>query len=365
MTDAVPQALLLLLFPMVTGGLLWLFLARVSVGERRGRALRLVTANVLVLLFLGSVVFAAGEGYYRFIYDTTDSFSYSKASQRWFRRYDRRNAAGFRDDVEYADRIERGKRRITFLGDSFTIGHGVKNVEDRFVNRLRRAHPEWEVHALAELGWDTGDELATLRAHVARGYQVDRVVLVYCLNDVADITPEWGQTIQRILADQPTRGHWVRRHSYFIDTLYHRLKVWTEPDMRSYFQFVRAAYRGPIWAQQQKRLIELRDAVAAAGGTLAVVTFPFLHALGPDYEYQFVHDELDRFWREQQVPHLDLLATYRHLPPRALIVNRWDAHPNEHAHKLAADALERFLAQEPPAATRPAPPSARTLPASR
>jgi hypothetical protein len=365
MTDAVPLALLLLLFPIGAGALVWLFLARVSVGTGRGRALRLVAVNLVVLLFLGSVGLAAGEGYYRFIYDTTDSFSYSKASQRWFRRYDRRNAAGFRDDVEYADRIEDGKRRITFLGDSFTVGHGVKNVEDRFVNRVRRAHPEWEVHALAELGWDTGDELAALRARIARGYQVDRVVLVYCLNDVADITPEWGHTIQRILADQPTRGHWLRRHSYFIDTLYHRLKVWTEPDMRSYFQFVRGAYRGPIWAQQQKRLIELRDAVTAAGGTLAVVTFPFLHALGPGYEYQFVHDELDRFWREQHVPHLDLLATYQHLPPRALVVNRWDAHPNEYAHTLAADALERFFEHELPTASRLTPPSARALPAPR
>ena len=47
-----------------------------------------------------------------------------------------------------------------------------------------------------------------------------------------------------------------------------------------------------------------------------MVTFPFLHALGPNYEYQFVHEELDQFWRELKVPHLDLLEVYRELPPK-------------------------------------------------
>src|ERR1043166_8658145 len=178
--------------------------------------------HLLVLLFLGSVVLAAGEAYYRYDHDTTDSLSYSKTSQRWFSRHWKSNAAGFRDNVEYADRIQPGKRRITLLGDSFTAAHGIKDVEDRFANRIRKAHPEWEVHLLAQSGWDTGDELEALRTAVQRGDPVDQVVgdgggeggcwrpaaergdrvdwvvVLYMLNDVADILPAWATTHQRI-----------------------------------------------------------------------------------------------------------------------------------------------------------------------
>jgi hypothetical protein len=357
-------ALGLLSLPIVTGALVWLFLRGVARDHGQGatRGLRLVAGNLLVLLFFGSIVFAAGEAYYRFLYDTTDSFSYSRTSQRWFRRYFRPNAAGFRDNVEYADRIRPGRRRITFLGDSFTVGHGIKNVENRFANRIRRAHPEWEVHALAELGYDTGDELRTLRTEINHGYQLDQVVLVYCLNDVVDILPEWGRILERIRSDQTVNAYWLRQRSYFVDTVYHRLKVWREPDMRNYFQVVRDAYRGPVWEQQQQRLRSLREAAEAAGGELRVVTFPFLHALGPNYEYQPVHDALNRLWREWEVPHLDLLTIYRSIPPGQLVVNSLDAHPNEYAHGLAAEAIGRFLEQAMSDRTSVRPPAGRTRP---
>ena len=78
--------------------------------------------------------------------------------------------------------------------------------------------------------------------------------------------------------------------------------------MQSYFDYIRAGYRGQPWEQQQQRLKAFRDLVQAHGGRLAVVTFPFFQALGPHYEYQFMHDELNQCWRSLDVPHLDLLT---------------------------------------------------------
>lgn len=54
-------------------------------------------------------------------------------------------------------------------------------------------------------------------------------------------------------------------------------------------------------------------------------------------------DQLNRLWAEQGVPHLDLLTTFSNLPPATLVVNPHDAHPNEHAHGLAAAAIDEFL----------------------
>jgi len=306
---------------------------------------RLVLGNLLVLGGLLSLTLLGGEVYYRFLTDTTDSLLFTKVSQRWHVRYWHENKDGLRDDMDYSLAIEPGKRRVTFVGDSFTAAHGVKDVENRFVNLVRKAHPEWEVQMLAKPGWDTDDEIDFLGASITNGYQLDEVVLVYCLNDVSDLMPARFEGIQRIVEDL-THSGWLRRNSFLVNTVYHRIKMRREPFMRSYYGFVKEAYRGPLWETQKQRLKKLRGLVEGHGGHLLVVTFPFLHALGPGYEYQFVHEELGQWWRDLKVPHLDLLKVYQDLPPKKVTVNRFDAHPNEYAHRLAAEAIDTFLGKE-------------------
>jgi hypothetical protein len=301
--------------------------------------------NLLALTFLFALSCSCGEIYYRFFYDTTDSLVYTKTSSRWFARHWRRNMAGLRDDMDYSPVIQQGKRRVSFFGDSFTAGHGIKDIEDRFANRIRRAHPEWEVHVMAMPGFDTGNELDFLKTCLTNGYQIDEVVLVYCLNDVSDLITEWSEAVKRINADVANAG-WLRNNSYLIDTLVHRWKVRFNPDMNGYFEFVRSYYTGSHWEQQKQRLKEFRDVVQSHGGKLAVVTFPFMQALGPEYEWQFAHDELDQLWRDLGVPHLDLLPVFKDMKPGKVTVNRFDAHPNELAHAVAAQAIERFLETE-------------------
>ena len=288
------------------------------------------------------LLFAGGELYYRYVYDTTDSLSYTKVSQRWFQRYFVYNPSGFRDNVEYRRLRQPGVRRITFVGDSFTVGHGIRSVDDRFANLIRAAHPEWEIHVVGHIGLDTGAELALMQKSLKEGYQIDEVVLVYCLNDVADVLPQWNKDLKRIFADE-NQGGWLRQHSYFIDTLYHHYKAAHDPAMQHYFDFVRSGYSGPVWELQQKRLMEFRDIVRTNGGRLLVVTFPFLNALGPKYPYRSIHEKLDQFWKKLGVPNLDLLPIYANLPPAKLTVNPYDAHPNEYAHALAAKAIGKFL----------------------
>jgi hypothetical protein len=335
-------------FACISAGLLFLFLRRVgrNVGESQkstaGGLRTILLGNTLVLLFLFSLLVLGGEIYYRFFTDTTDSLLFTKVSQRWHLRYWHENKDGLRDNVDYSLALTPGKPRITFLGDSFTAAHGVKNIEDRFVNRIRQAHPEWEVHMLAKPGWDTDDEMDYLGASITNGYQLNEVVLVYCLNDVSDLMPERFENIKRIV-DDLTHSGWLRSNSFLVNTLYHRIQVRRDPFMRNYYGFVKGAYRGALWETQKQRLKKLRDLVQEHGGHLAVVTFPFLQALGPGYEYQFAHYELDEFWRGLKVPQLDLLTVYQDLPPGKLVVNRFDAHPNEYAHALAAAAIDKFL----------------------
>src|SRR5262249_20566658 len=100
---------------------------------------------------------------------------------------------------------------------------------------------------------------------------------------------------------------------------------------------------GETWFAQRVLLREFHDAVKAHGGRLAVVTFPFLADLGPKYRFRAAHAKLDEFWAGEGVPALDLLPTFEANRAKTLTVGPFDAHPNETAHAIAADAILPFL----------------------
>ncbi len=327
---------------LLSFALLTLFIRRVKRSKVPTGWGRLVVGNVLVFCCLVTPLLLAGETYYRFFYDTTDSLAYTRVSERWELRHWHLNNVGCRDDVDYFAALPPGKRRISFVGDSFTAGHGISNVEDRFPNLLRREHPDWDIQVVAKVGLDTGPELKLMKNAFGRAYQVDEVVLVYCLNDIEDLITGSGDAMVRALSVLDN-SPWIVRNSYMLNLWYHHYRASRDPYLGNYCFYVRDAYSGPVWQQQKERLKAFRDLVEAHGGHLAVVTFPFLNALGPNYEYRFVHDKLDRFWRGLGVPHLDLLPVFEGLPPSRVTVNHFDAHPNEYANKLAAQAMDKWL----------------------
>lgn len=232
----------------------------------------LIVGNGLILLGLSTVALLGGEIYYRFLHDTTDAFGLARVTQDWMLRHERMNRFGFRDDLEYAPDRAPDKRRVAFVGDSFTAGHGVEDVNLRFANRIRAAHPEWEVHVLANNGLDTGAELDLLRRLAGSRYEFDLVVLVYCLNDVADLLPKWAEVQGRLYSRE--RPAALVDHSYLLNTFNARRIA--ASDTGGYYDFVLDGYSGATWEEQQRRLAAMAGLVRDLGGRFALVTFPFL-----------------------------------------------------------------------------------------
>ena len=328
------------LVPIVLGFALAHFFRSEARRSTPARWARLITGNALTLAFLVSVIFLGFETYFRFICDETDGMVDTLVSYKWFSRYYHRNNIGVRDNTDYAFARTPGKRRITFVGDSFTVGLGIRNVEDRFANIIRRLHPEWEVHVVAQPGLDTSNEVeAVHNLVVSNHYQLDLVVLVYNMNDIGEVMPRWIAEYKKLIAD-PFRKSWLCRNSYFINLYYVRWEVRRNAFFDHYFEEVRAAYEGPIFARHRIALTAMCNMTVIRGGRLAVVTFPFMDV---GRQFEFAHTRMDRFWQEHGVPSLDLLPVFSNLPPATITVNAHDAHPNEHAHALAAEAIEPFL----------------------
>jgi hypothetical protein len=304
----------------------------------------LPAGNVLIFVSLLSIVLPVGEVYYRFVYDTTDDFAKSRVMVDWYAKHYHLNKMGVRDSVtSYSQKFTPGLRRVSFIGDSFTVGLGVADVEDRFANLIRKTHLDWQVHLLAQDGRDIDEHIGGVRALASMGYDMDIMVLVYCLNDIDDLIEPWQEKLKQLYA-HPTP--FVIRQSYLLDTLYNRWKIATDSELHDYDGLLVDAYNDSHWRIQQARLRELRDIVVSGGGRFVVVTFPFMHHMGPDNPFREVHEKLDAFWSQLGTPHLDLLPVFSSHASQTLVVNQRDPHPNEKAHALAAAAVEKFVGKQ-------------------
>ncbi len=300
--------------------------------------------NLALTVFLFTVIFTIGESYFRFYVDTTDSFSINKLSQRWKARHYHYNNANCRDNVDYFNKIKEGKRRITIFGDSFTIGQGVKNVDDRFSNLLSTKLSNVEVHNVAKDGASSASQLLQFKESKEKGYELDIVILAYCLNDIDYLVEEAEPIYNRIHAFNKGMSL-LEKQSYFINWLSFRYFAFNDPDLINYSDFVMDGYKGNSWKKHKTVLQNIARSVYEQNGRIMVVTFPFLQHSAENYPFHEIHTQLDDFWKSQNIPHLDLYKSFEPYLGKDLTVNRYDAHPNELSNKLAADEIAKFIHQ--------------------
>ena len=79
------------------------------------------------------------------------------------------------------------------------------------------------------------------------------------------------------------------------------------------------------------------------GIRLAAVIFPGLYRLDDTYPHHFEHSQIHRLLRREGIPFLDLFSAYRGWEPERLWVTPRDQHPNIEGHRIAAEAIFKFL----------------------
>lgn len=302
--------------------------------------LLLSTWCLLSLLTLAEIWCAFGV-------DQSDAFNMTNISKRWFQKYieAQRNQAGWRDRREFARTLPAGMRRICFLGDSFTIGHGVRRREDRFSDRLEamldQAQPgKFQVANMGEPGLETSQIEAVLRGTLEQGYQLDTAVYVFMLNDIEGYDPRTQEVIKSLQQAEPR--FFLISQTYFLNWLYFRWRQ-AAGGGGNYFPHLHDSYQGPAWEGLRRKLDELHRDCQSHGVDFRMVIFPFLHNLGPNYPFHDVHQQLREYCESRKIPVLDLEPVLMPHVAEGLTVNRFDAHPNERAHAIVADALKDML----------------------
>jgi len=318
----------------------------------------------LALLAFGIVAAVlVGEGVARLLAAGRHAGAYAPFNTR--RHPGASNSLGYRD-VEHRTAKAPGTRRVVVLGDSFTWGVKV-DYDDAWPQRLGRMltlrrGEAWEVVSLARPGMNTVEEAEQL-ATEGLAYDPDVVVLGYCLNDsegedAAEVrrARDWEEWTR----DRARRDKRVLNHSALYRLAADRLRAWRENRLRirAYRSQYAADYRG--WIAGKAALGRMAGLCRERRTPLVVMVFPlFGNPLGDRYPFTAVHATIvQAIAATDWARPLDLLPAFRDLEWHYLVVDGAnDEHPNEIAHRIAAQTLASALTDVlPPSATPGDPP---------
>jgi lysophospholipase L1-like esterase len=244
-----------------------------------------------------------------------------------------------------------GVRRVMVLGDSFTEGQGVKE-PDTFVRRLEErlnaAEPgKWEVLNCGRRGTDFPALFEAFEEILP--WEPDIVVYAMVLND-ADQSKEFharqtylndwildGVRMAQTTDVEPEPGFFSSRLATFVEDRIVAYRVGHE-STRWYLEMYGAANREG-WEHTQRYIREMDRRMRERGGAFLLAVWPLLVDLEGRYPFEPVHETIGRFCAAWGIARLDLLDVFRGKPTAPLWVHPVDRHPNETAHRMAAEAL--------------------------
>lgn len=251
-------------------------------------------------------------------------------------------------DTEHSYYKAKNTIRIVGLGDSFTFGSGIKNINDTYLKKLEKLLNQksrdnnYEVLNFGKPGVDTEFEIKILKNEALR-YDPDIIIVGYVLNDFRDIDSIKAKK------DSNIYFFWLdiylRRYSYLYHFTNKGFNIALEATglRKSYYQTIIDAFNSENNKEFNKLYFkELKDISKNNNATLIIVVFPFIHKLN-DYQFTMPHGFIAQAGDEYGIIVLDLLPYFKNIDGKKLIASRYDNHPNELGHQIAADAIYEKL----------------------
>ncbi len=293
--------------------------------------------NLLTLFISLSLLFVFLEMVFMFVPQSHEGVS-SKASQVWWsKHWFPENTLGYRDTEPAA---VKGQKVVLAIGDSFTAGHGLKDVNERFSNRLEaRLGNGYRVHNLGVSGADSGDEASRLETYPLKP---DAIVLQYFPNDIEKVAQAGGipLTGTQPYDDLGRLGTHLVRRFYLPNFIYWQLP---HTQFSTFESFISQAYTDStvlsLHLADMDRMIACRD---SAGADMYAVFIPFLMQLDKSAGYTKIVED---YLRSKGVTVLTFTDEIAAIPEKDRIVGKNDGHASAAVNQVIADALYRAFSQ--------------------
>ncbi|RMD84990.1 MAG: SGNH/GDSL hydrolase family protein [Candidatus Dadabacteria bacterium] len=237
--------------------------------------------------------------------------------------------------------------KIAAIGDSFTFPHAMQ-FDDCYSKRLERMlnlnGGGAVVTNYGVAGYSTREEVQLAKKALSDGAKL--IILQITLND-----PEF-EHMSRLAMLHPEKytfgrfnrnEHPIIKHSRlltFILKRIHNKKTWD-----SYIKYHRELFAGKTWKSFAASVRKIHNLTKKKGATLVALIFPlFAFPFDAHYPMVDIHEKLHSFLKKEGIQYLDLLGAFWHMPHERLTIDpRKDTHPNELAHRIAAEHLYLWL----------------------
>ena len=243
--------------------------------------------------------------------------------------------------------------RVGVVGDSFTFAPFMQ-FTDAFPKKLEQLLNLNKVPLHAEVinygvpAYSTSHEVAVVKTALEE--QADLVLLQITLND-PELKPYRPVEIRRDLQDQfgpiqPTGTKaWLMSHSRLAALVFTRLH--NSETHRKYREYFNDLFENPrSWKVFAQSLAEIAERCKKRNVPLVAIVFPLfgLPLEAPDYPFWGIHKKIADYLDTLGVPSLDLSQIYMGIPlDRLQVIPGGDRHPNEIAHRMAAEAIYQWL----------------------
>lgn len=270
------------------------------------------------------------------------------------------NALGFRGPLPASPK-KQGTLRILGLGDSITFGEGVK-FEDTFLHQIQNilnqdAHRSVEILNLGAGGFSIADEITVFEKKWLPTFadSIDLVLVTFYINDAIKGIDEWGNVTGHNFETKKPKTVmdwcmtcelieniiWVRkmgkRYEHFLGgPLLERPKWFLKEGPYATSQY---------WIYAEEKLARLKELSQKHHFDVAVIIFPDLYRLNSKHPFLAVYDFVEETCKSYDIQVFDLFDAFARsgYKEEGLWVHPIDHHPNEIAHKIAAQQISRFL----------------------
>jgi len=263
---------------------------------------------------------------------------YTLSTKIWFSRYwNPTNKYRYRDISPSWD----GKRKkVAFLGDSFTAGHGITSPEDRFSNLVtKKLDKKIQGYNLGVCGADTSMEYKNL---IDFPYRPDVIIWQYFANDIEHAAAKKG--VKFVMRDGSKRKNKITKWLNDNSLLFNYIKVNTDNFADEYVDYLKKSFNNnEVWTEHQNDINMIINFSKTNNIPMLVILFPFL-GIDPN-ESNFYMNQMISFLNKNNITTLDVRADIASLPLSKCIVNKSDPHPSVLLHKKVAERIYEWFVQ--------------------
>jgi hypothetical protein len=252
-------------------------------------------------------------------------------------------AATFQDI--YYDEVKAKERyRIAAIGDSFTFAPYMQ-LDDPFPKRLERwlnlnrNQPRLEVINYGVPAYSTSHEVPVVERAIKNG--ADLILMQITLNDpeIKSYTPQELYRERNRFGELEIENPIIKRSLFlsFVASRLHNQKTRVNYE-KKFFSLFDTPSTWENFKGSWEKIAKIGD---QSQTRIVAVVFP-LFGLDLDDEYPFwpIHEKVSSLLNNLNITHIDISSKFKDIPLiRMQVIPGQDFHPNEIAHRIAAEAI--------------------------